>query len=63
MSVGCMRDDTFVVCWQQLAHDAFRVAQSLDPAFISCWIGQVKLLFDTGELFYLYSLFDCTLDR
>ena len=36
--------DVFVTCGRQLAHDAFRVAQSLEPAFISCWIGQVKTL-------------------
>jgi len=36
--------DVCVTCGEQLAHDAFKVAQSLDPAFISCWIGQVRML-------------------
>lgn len=25
----------------QLAHEAFKKAQSLDPNYVSCWIGQV----------------------
>lgn len=26
----------------QLAHEAFKVAQSLDPSYVGCWIGQVN---------------------
>ena len=26
----------------QLAHEAYKVAQSLDPNYVSCWIGQVS---------------------
>jgi len=36
--------NVYVTRGQQLAHDAFKVAQSLDPTFISCWIGQVNTL-------------------
>lgn len=26
----------------RLAHEAFSVAQALDPSFVTCWVGQVK---------------------
>lgn len=25
----------------QLSHEAFKVAQSLEPLYVNCWIGQV----------------------
>lgn len=27
-------------CDFQLAHEAFKIAQSLEPSYVSCWIGQ-----------------------
>lgn len=26
----------------QLAHKAFKIAQSLEPLYVNCWIGQVQ---------------------
>lgn len=34
----------FTVCvfTSQLAHEAFKIAQSLEPLYVNCWIGQVE---------------------
>ena len=42
--------DVYITCGHQLAHDAFKVAQSLDPTFISCWIGQVNVTYITSVI-------------
>jgi len=46
----------YMTCALQLAHDAFKVAQSLDPAFISCWIGQVTMYY-LYCMYYLYLIY------
>ena len=28
----------------ELAHESFKTAQSLDPAYVQCWIGQVSII-------------------
>lgn len=32
---------TLCVFTSQLAHEAFKIAQSLEPLYVNCWIGQV----------------------
>eukprot|EP00064_Thunnus_orientalis_P012482 superscaffoldBa00001920_g12517 len=41
---------------QQLAHEAFKIAQSLEPLYVNCWIGQALIAervgsYDTMDLF------------
>lgn len=38
----CISELQCIVFLFQLAHEAFKKAQSLDPNYVSCWIGQVS---------------------
>ena len=33
----------------QLAHEAFKIAQSLEPSYIPCWIGQAVIAETVGH--------------
>ncbi|XP_056022044.1 SKI3 subunit of superkiller complex protein-like [Ostrea edulis] len=33
----------------ELAHEAYKVAQSLDPSYVSCWIGQAMIAETVGD--------------
>lgn len=33
----------------QLAHKAFKIAQSLEPLYVNCWIGQVQTHETNGQ--------------